>query len=116
MDGLRVDATYFYFDNLYADFNVLDSEFSTADNRGAVKLPSYGLLDLGLTYNYSLKNGNLITFRANMNNVLDEEYIAESNTNIHAATGDSTYNGVSKANYIWWGFGRTWNVSAKYNF
>lgn len=115
MDGLRLDATYFYFDNLFADFAVTDDEFITPNNRGAVKLPSYGLLDLGATYNVKLGD-NLLTLRANINNLLDTEYIAESNTNIHAESGDATYEGVSKANYIWWGFGRTWNFSAKYSF
>ena len=114
--GLSLDATYFYFDDLFADFSVLDTEFSSDDNRGAVALPSYGLLDLGLTYNHTMGDGGLLTFRVNVNNVLDEEYIAESNTNIHPETGGDTYEGVSTNNFVWFGFGRTWNTSLKYSF
>jgi outer membrane receptor protein involved in Fe transport len=58
-------------------------------------------------------------FRINVNNVLDTEYIAESNTNIHA--DDSTpenelWNGIHTSNFVWFGFGRTWNASFKLNF
>jgi len=46
-------------------------------------------------------------------------YIAESNTNIHAAedaTEDQLWNGIDKSNFVWFGFGRTWNASLKFNF
>jgi len=114
--GLKLDATFLYFDNLFADFRVIDDSFLSENNEGAVKLPGYSLIDLGGTYNVFLKNNDVLTFRVNINNLLDTEYIAESNTNFHAASGEETYNGVSKSNYIWWGFGRTWNISAKYSF
>lgn len=116
IDGLSVDASYLYFDNLYADFAVTDDTFLEPNNAGAVKLPSYGLMDFGLTYNHNMKNDQLLTFRVNVNNLLDTEYIAESNTNIPAEAGDETYNGVNKLNYVWFGFGRTWNASLKYSF
>ena len=37
-------------DELYADYSIEDGAFANADNLGALKLPSYGLADLGLTY------------------------------------------------------------------
>ena len=98
-------------DGLYADFSIVDDEFYAPENRGAVKLPSYGLLDLGATTRL-----NKWTVRFNINNLLNTTYIAESNTSIHAEEGDATWNGVNTANSVWFGFGRTWNASVRYNF
>jgi outer membrane receptor protein involved in Fe transport len=67
------------------------------------------LADLGLT----ARLGDF-TFRANVNNLFDKVYIAESNTNIHATDQSVTWNGIDVRNSVWFGFGRTWNVSVKY--
>ncbi|MDC0118668.1 TonB-dependent receptor, partial [Schleiferiaceae bacterium] len=109
--GASIDLGLRLVDGLYADFSIVDEEFYTADNRGAVKLPSYGLVDLGATYRM-----NNWTLRLNVNNLLDATYIAESNTSIHAEDGDTTWNGINTANSVWFGFGRTWNASLRYNF
>ena len=53
---------------------------------------------------------------ANINNLLDETYIAESNSNIHADADSTTWNGVDTRNSVWFGFGRTWNASLTYRF
>ena len=99
-------------DGLYADFSIVDDEFYAPDNRGAVKLPSYGLLDLGATTRL-----NKWTVRVNINNLLDATYIAESNTSIHAVDGDpNNWKGINTDNSVWFGFGRTWNASVRYNF
>jgi hypothetical protein len=98
-------------DGLYADYSIIDEEFYTPDNRGAVKLPAYGLVDFGVTS----RLGDW-TLRLNVNNLLNTVYIAESNTSIHAEEGDATWNGVNTANSVWFGFGRTWNASLRYNF
>lgn len=115
--GLSVDAAYHYFDQLYADFSVLDSEFDNADNNGALQLPSYGLLDLGVTYTIGLGGKQKLLARFNVNNLLNELYIAESETNIHGVeNGYDTWNGISTQNSVWFGFGTTWNFSVKYSF
>ena len=103
--------TYRFVDGLYADYSILDDVFTQDDNVGALKLPSYGLLDLGLT----ARVGNF-QFRTNINNALNTTYIAESNTNIHADDNSDTWNGVDTRNFVWFGFGRTWNASLKYTF
>jgi len=114
---LSVDLSWLYFGNLFADFSATDSDFFNEDNKGAVRLPNYNLMDFGLTFNKALSNGQVVTFRANVNNLLDTEYISESKTNIHPGDGETDlYNGVSKSNFVWFGFGRTWNVSLKYQF
>ena len=109
------DLGYRYVDNLYADYSILDSEFLTDNNRGPLKLPSYGLIDMGATARYKFGD-NVMTLRLNVNNLLNTTYIAESNSSYHAEDGDDTWNGIATNNYVWFGFGRTWNVSMKYNF
>ena len=71
---LNVDLGYRFVDNLYADYSITDSEFTQPDNAGALKLPSYGLVDLGSTFRFTLF-GNDASFRVNINNLLDTYYI-----------------------------------------
>ena len=108
----NVDLGYRFVDGLYADYSITDSAFTSPDNDGALKLPSYGLVDGGVTVNI----GKGISFRANVNNLFDTVYIAESNSNIHATSTSTTWNGVDTRNSVWFGFGRTWNASLKYRF
>ena len=110
--NIKFDIDYRFVDGLYADYSITDSAFTNPDNKGALQLPSYGLVDLGATF-YA-KNG--WSLRANINNLLDETYIAESNSNIHAEPGNTTWNGIDVRNSVWFGFGRTWNVSLKKKF
>jgi len=111
-DKVRVDLDYRFVDNLFADYSITDSAFTSPDNDGALKLPSFGLLDLGATF----YTNNGWSLRANVNNLLDTTYIAESNSNIHADADSTTWNGIDTRNSVWFGFGRTWNVSLKYKF
>lgn len=110
-----VDAGYRHVDNLYADYSITDEAFTDPNNEGALKLPAYGLVNLGSTYRFELF-GQSASVRANINNLFNTTYIAESNTNIHAESGDPTWNGIDKRNFVWYGFGRTWNVSLSYEF
>jgi hypothetical protein len=116
--GLNVDLGYRYVDGLYADWSITDERdptFLSEDNLGALQLPSYSLVDLGITSRFGLL-GNNATFRLNVNNLFDTVYIAESNTNIHADDNSTTWNGIDNRNSVWFGFGRTWNASLKYTF
>ena len=106
-----IDFGYRFIDNLYADYNIVDDVFKTPDNVGALKLPSYGIADAGITTRFGKA-----TLRVNINNVFDTVYIAESETNIHSEAGSATWNGVDTRNSVWFGFGRTWNASLKYRF
>lgn len=109
---LNIDLDYRFVDGLYADYSITDSDFTQADNDGALKLPSYGLVDLGATYYMSGK----MSMRLNINNLFNTVYIAESNSNIHAGSGSQTWNGIDTRNYVWFGFGTTWNMSLRYRF
>lgn len=129
-NGLKIDANYRYADRLYAAIS--PANFTTANNKGSLQLPSFGLLDAGVSYKMELgKNkSESLNFRFNMNNVLDKVYIAESRTNIFAddnvsstnpslgtyASNNRLYNGVANANQVFFGFGRTWNLSVAYKF
>ncbi len=121
--GLSVDADWRTYDKLYASV-------------GAVKenllLPTYDLVDAGVSYKLLLgknKKDNL-TLRVNINNLFDEVYLSELSSNIKTTDNISTtnpslgtyqsngrvYNGIADGNQGFFGLGRTWNVSLRYNF
>ena len=117
VDGLSVDLGWRIVDGFYARYNVTDSDFLNPDNEGALKLPSYSLVDLGSTYSFNLFQKRA-SFRLNINNLFDTEYIAQSNTNIHTNSSSAlgeTWKGIDKANSVWFGFGTTWNFTFKIN-
>jgi outer membrane cobalamin receptor len=134
---VTLDANYNFNDNLYAAIS--PGNFSSATNKGSLKLPSYGLMDAGFSYKIYVdkKRADSFSFRLNVNNVLDKVYIAESKSNIFAsdiktpavivggvetkpavtyAQAGALYDGVATANNVYFGFGRTWNFSVRYNF
>lgn len=116
--GLKVYASYYYADDLYADFNVAtDGAFLTPGNQ-AWQLPGYSLVDAGASYSFKVGNLDLV-LRLNVNNVLDEEYISESETNIlydPASESAKIGNNGSTRNVVLYGFGRTWNAGLKIRF
>ncbi|WGK95336.1 MULTISPECIES: TonB-dependent receptor [Flavobacterium] len=125
---LNFDANYRLSDKLYASLD--PTKQTSATNKGTLELPSYGLVDAGVSYRVLLgaDKSKSLNFRLNINNLLDEVYIAESRTNIFAsdyisgtsgptyASAGRTYNGVADANQVFFGFGRTWNFTMRYNF
>ncbi len=111
LKDFRVDISQRYIDNLYARINAED--FNSAGHLGSLKLPGYALMDAGLSYRLNLKNTNAINFRLNVNNLANTEYIAESATNYF---GSNTYMGVDTSNKVFFGFGRTWNASVRFQF
>ncbi|WP_173838050.1 TonB-dependent receptor domain-containing protein [Flavobacterium sp. 14A] len=116
VERLSLDANYRVSDKLYASID--PSKFTTEENNGTLQLPSYGLMDAGLSYKLLLGANKLssLNFRINVNNVLDEVYISESRTNNFATATSATYDGVDTSNQVYFGFGRTWNFSLRYNF
>ncbi|REG99132.1 TonB-dependent receptor [Flavobacterium aquicola] len=128
LERVTFDANYNFNDNLYAAIS--PDKFTKENNKGSLELPSYGLLDAGFSYKMLVgaKKNKSVNFRINVNNVLDEVYIAESRSNIFAddfisgtsgptyASAGRTYDGVADANQVFFGFGRTWNFSLRYDF
>ena len=127
---VTVDANYNFNDNLYAGISPVN--FTSPTNKGALQLPSYGLMDAGFSYKMltGKNKDKSVNFRLNVNNVLDRIYIAESRTNIFAddnvsstnaalgtyASNNRLYKGVADANQVFFGFGRTWNFTLRYDF
>jgi hypothetical protein len=119
---LRIFASYYYADRVYADFDLAtDESFLTPGNQ-AWKLPSYGLADAGIYYGFVL-GGLDVTVNVNVNNLLDTKYISESETNIMYDPDNATDTewGVygdngSVRNIAYWGFGLTYNAGIKIRF
>ncbi|WP_100611135.1 TonB-dependent receptor [Confluentibacter lentus] len=115
---LKVGANWNQYDNLYGTADFGGAEFETQNNRGSIKLPSYDTVDAGVSYRMLLgKNEDKsLQFRVNINNIFDEVYIENSRDNIHVGSGDEAWKGVNVRNGVRFGYGRTWNVSMRYNF
>ncbi|MBT8274048.1 MAG: TonB-dependent receptor [Bacteroidia bacterium] len=108
-DDLSWDADFRLYDNLYSDVGAVKEN---------LKLPSYNLVDSGVSYRMALGKDKQksLNLRFNVNNVFDNVYISELRTNIVAEAGDDTYEGINTANQGYFGLGRTWNLSARYRF
>jgi iron complex outermembrane receptor protein len=142
--GLRVNANWRWVDQLYARFDVNAFDVSSqnaaytppAIEKGALRLPSYNLLDLGTSYKFNVGAQESLTFGVNVYNVLDTTYISEATTNNHtdlnaknftgtaaqqataltAYNAVGTYKGIHKSNQVYFGFGRTWAANVTFNF
>ena len=110
--GLSFDVDYWHGWELYTNFDPTSRSAASEAGLQALRLPSYGLLDAGLTYRIKLKKTTL-KLRFNMNNVLDTKYIAEAND--YYRDGES-YETMLRNARGFYGFGRTWNVSLKFSF
>ncbi|ANF50458.1 TonB-dependent receptor [Chryseobacterium glaciei] len=136
------DGMYRGIKNLYANVNPINFQNEASGEKGALKLPTFGLVDLGITFKIKLKDPKqYFTVRGNVYNVLDKIYISESNTNTFADLTKTEYgainstltpaqlttnyaayqaagnwNGVSQQNQVYFGFGRTWSATLSFNF
>ena len=108
-DMFSVDSDWRYYDKLYADVGAVKEN---------LELPSYGLLDAGVTFRVPLGANKMksLKIRANMNNVLDKEYLSNLTTANFVEAGDETYEGIAVSNQGYFGWGRTWNVTLRYDF
>lgn len=104
-----VDSDWRYYDKLYADVGAIKEN---------LELPSFSLLDAGVTFTMPLgiDKSKALKIRANMNNVLDKEYLSELTTANFVEPGDETYDGINVSNQGFFGLGRTWNVTLRYDF
>jgi len=93
-----------YFDDLYADYDPNDR--GTAGAAQAWKAPAYSTFDASIRYGFKI-GGLDTTLIGRMNNVFDTEYVAD------ALDGAGS---VDETALVWFGYGRTFNVSAKIRF
>ncbi|MCB0516940.1 MAG: TonB-dependent receptor [Chitinophagales bacterium] len=118
--AITIDAQYVYFNNLYAEYAPNQRSNSAYSGVQPIKLPAYGLTDMGLTWNFGFFDKES-TLRFNVNNLFDVTYISEATDKI-TPTKDSEGNiiGGTAADINtttgWFGFGRTWNATLKLNF
>jgi iron complex outermembrane recepter protein len=117
--GLRVYASYYFADRIFADFDIATDNSFTVPGNQAWELPYYDLVDGGISYNFPV-GGLDFTFNLNVNNVFNKEYMAESESNIlyDPANEDDREVGENGSvfNRVYYGFGRTWNTSLKMRF
>lgn len=98
--GLTVDANYNIYTDLYGfvdTSDVIDASLAGVTYQ-AERLPAYSLLDAGITYKFDF-GGNNITFRANCYNATNEMYLGQKDSFGY-----------------YYGNGRTWNASVRYDF
>ncbi len=112
--GLSVDLDYRFYNRLYARIN--PGSFDEEDHEGSLELPSFGLLDGGISYKFYMKNRRSLNFRFNANNVLNNQFISQSDTNYHTDGVEDEWNGVNMNNRVYFGNGFTWNFSIAYKF
>ena len=94
---------YNYFGNLYAQYDPNDRG---TPGPQAWKAPDYATFDAGLRYNFKIGSFDT-TLLGIVNNVFNTEYIADARDGA-GSTSDTAL--------VWFGFGRTFSVSAKINF
>jgi len=112
--GLSMDLDYRYYDGLYAAID--PGSFGTPDHHGSLELPSFGLLDAGVSYKLYFKNRKSLHLRFNANNLLNTQFISQSDTNYHPEAGEPDWNGVNMNNRVYFGNGLTWNLGVAYKF
>jgi iron complex outermembrane receptor protein len=121
--GFSIDADWRNYDKLYSNIGAVKNN---------LELPSYDLVDAGISYKILVgkSKANNVIFRINMNNVFGEVYLSELTSNIKTTDNISSsnaglgtyqsngrvYKGIADGNQGYFGFGRTWNFSLRYNF
>ena len=93
------------------------SEYSNANNRGAVKIPAHTLIDASLNFKLPVSEFNSIDLRFSIFNLFDVFHIEKITDDMNHADGTTTtWNGLDVDTDIDPGLPRTWAISAKYRF
>jgi outer membrane cobalamin receptor len=103
MEKTHFTMDFNYFADIYASYD--------PNSRGSVgpqawQLPDYGTFDMSLRHGFKIA-GLDTTLTGRMNNVFDTQYISD------ARDGAGS---VSQTALVWYGYGRTFNISAKIKF
>lgn len=113
-------AKYKIFKNFSVDadwrnYNKLYANVATKNN---LELPNYDLVDAGISYKLLVgkDKANSINVRLNMNNVFDEVYLSELTSATATSDTSTNYKGINVVNNGFFGLGRTWNFTVRYNF
>lgn len=109
---ISMNLQWYYFDNLYANFDPSDRDSEDLVGVQALELPSYSLFDLGLAWKFKFA-GKDARLNANVNNLFNVEYIAEAQDRYREGVDADQLLSDTRG---WYGFGRTWNLGLKVNF
>ena len=120
ISDLSIYGTWRFVGNLYSAVNTADYRTAARQDKGALRLPDYNLLDLGVSYKLRLREpSQYFTFGANVYNVIDTYYISDASTSLHDGDSGTTgikYKGIDTGNKVYFGAGRTWAASVAFNF
>ena len=95
---------YNYYDRIYADFD--PSDRGTAGAPDSWQMPDYGLFDVVLRHNFDLGPFDA-SLTGRINNLFDTQYISDA---------DDGTGSVAETALVYFGYGRTYSVGAKFNF
>ena len=100
LDNLSIDSSWNMYGSFYGFVDVEDVIQAGIDgvDYQSERLDAYDLVDFGLTYKFMLGSEQIV-FRGNVFNAFDERYVNQKD-----------------AYGYYFGNGRTWNVSFRYNF
>jgi len=104
LEKTKFSLDYNYYGDLYADYD--PNDITSPNPTQSWKVPSYGIFDMSLKHGFKI--GDLDTsVTARLDNVFNTEYIADAQngTNSDALTA-----------LVWFGRGRTFNLSTKIKF
>ena len=108
MEDLRFTVDYNYYDGLYADYDPIDRSDTGEDGKNieAWKLPSFGIVDVNVIYDFDLA-GMSSSIYGNVYNLFDEEYVmdAQDGSNHDAFTSR-----------VYYGYGINWNLGLRIRF
>ncbi|MFN4762177.1 TonB-dependent receptor [Gillisia sp. Q332] len=96
-NGFKIGLDYNYFTRLYDFIDVADV-VAQGSSYETTELDGYGVVDFTTAYDFNF-GGNKFVLAANIYNLLNSAYISQTD-----AFG------------VFYGLGRTWNASLKYNF
>ncbi len=116
IQGLRMNATWKFFGDYYADFDPLSRDDDT-DREQAWKIPDYSLLDLHFGYYIPNSMGVQLEITGHVFNVLDEVYVsdADDRPSYNARVRTSDAHDASTAQ-VFFGRPRTWNMGLQVTF
>ena len=108
VDNVKLGVDYNYYANFNGDF---DPTTLTSKGLKPWKVPNYSLVDVNAVFRFNISGLNASLF-ANVNNVLNTEYISDAQARFESGTGVSNANNT----IVFFGQGRTWTTGLKVNF
>ena len=102
--------------------------------KNPILLPDFTVVDAFASYRFRINVVNHIDLRLNVDNIFNRKYISESNSSYEVDSPDPTtfdsntltgptfrengnvYKGLAGGNNAFFGLGRTWNFTVRYEF